>query len=54
MGDETQGNFQVKTPLGSVGGKYAITGQEIMMHITKKPLLISCKRIEKELRDVMV
>lgn len=53
-GDASQGSFEVKTALGAVGGSYQVTGQEISMFIAKKPFLISCKRIEKELREVMM
>ena len=53
-GDSSQGRFQVKTPLGTIGGSYQVIGQEISMVIEKKPFLLSCKRIEKELRGVMI
>lgn len=53
-GDASQGNFQAKTPIGSILGTYHIAGQEISLTITKKPLLLSCKRIQKELGEVMV
>ena len=52
-GDSAQGGFQAKTPLGSIHGSYQITGQEISLEIIKKPFLLSCKRIEKELASVM-
>jgi hypothetical protein len=53
IGDAVQGDFQAKTPLGSVQGAYQIVGQEISLAITKKPFLLSCKRIQKELSEVM-
>lgn len=52
-GDSAQGGFQAKTPLGSIHGSYQVTGQEISLEIIKKPFLLSCKRIEKELSNVM-
>ncbi len=52
-GDSTQGNFQAKTPLGSIAGSYVISGQEISISITDKPFFISCRRIQKELTGVM-
>ena len=52
-GDETQGRFQAKTPIGSIQGIYQIIGQDISLTITKKTLLLSCKRIQKELSEVM-
>lgn len=53
-GDLMQGSFQAKTALGSVQGSYQIAGQEIFLIIIKKPFLLSCTRIEKELAGVMV
>jgi hypothetical protein len=52
-GDSTQGNFHAKTPIGSIQGNYFINGQVITLAITKKPFLLSCKKIEKELTEVM-
>jgi hypothetical protein len=52
-GDASQGNFQAKTPLGSIQGNYQIQDQTISLNITKKPFLLSCKRIQKELSEVM-
>ena len=53
QGDSSQGNFRAKTPIGSIEGAYVIEGQNISLTITKKPLLLSCKRIEKELSGIM-
>lgn len=52
-GDSAQGSFQAKTPIGSIEGSYQIFGQEISVAITKKPFLLSCSRIQKELSEVM-
>ena len=52
-GNETNGTFQVKTPLGIVGGEYGIVEHEISIYVSNKPFLLSCKRIEKELSKVM-
>lgn len=54
MGNGTQGEFSAKTPIGSIRGFYQVEGQQIILTITKKPLLLSCKKIEKELTSVMV
>lgn len=53
IGDVSQGEFQAKTPIGAIRGSYQIEGQEIALAITKKPLLLSCRKIEKELTSVM-
>ncbi|MCW3110658.1 MAG: hypothetical protein JWQ09_5164 [Segetibacter sp.] len=52
-GNAAQGDFQAKTPIGSIRGTYQIEGREISLAITKKPFLLSCTRIEKELTSVM-
>lgn len=52
-GDAAQGNFEVKTPVGSIEGNYNIAGQQIFISITDKPFFISCERIQKELSAVM-
>ena len=52
-GDLNHGSFQAKTPLGSIHGSFQVSGQAISLAIIKKPFLLSCKRIEKELSEVM-
>jgi hypothetical protein len=52
-GDAEQGSFRAKTPLGSIEGAYQVLENEVALTITKKPFLLSCKKIEKELRGVM-
>ncbi len=52
-GGSAQGSFQAKTPLGSIHGSYEVTGQEISLAIIKKPFILSCARIQKELAEVM-
>jgi hypothetical protein len=53
QGDASQGNFRAKTPIGAIEGAYQIEGQQILLAITKKPFLLSCK-IQKELTSIMV
>jgi hypothetical protein len=52
-GDNMQGSFRAKSPLGSVEGSYEVVGQQIVLTISKKPFLLSCRKIEKELHGVM-
>lgn len=44
-GDDTAGNFSVLTPIGTVGGSYTITGTQISIQISKKPVLVGCTAI---------
>lgn len=52
-GNAMQGSFRAKTPLGSIEGSYQVVGEEISLVINKKPFLLSCNRIQKELTEVM-
>ncbi len=53
-GDASYGIFKVKTPVGTIEGSYSMAVTDISIAITKKPFLVSCRKIEKELRGVMV
>jgi hypothetical protein len=48
-GDATKGSFNGSTPFGAIEASYTIVGQELIISIEKKPLLVSCKRIEQAL-----
>lgn len=50
-GDTAEGNYKVKLPVGSVEGKYTVSGSKIGFEITKKPMLVPCSAIESFLRD---
>ena len=54
QGDSSQGNFRAKTPIGSIEGTYQIEEQQIQLIISKKPFLLSCNRIQKELTGIML
>lgn len=52
-GDASQGNFRVPTPLGTISGTYEMDASAITISIQNKPMLLSCSRIETELRKFM-
>ncbi len=54
MGNALEGDFQASTPIGSIKGSYQIEGKNISIAVTKKPFLLSCKRIQKELTVIMI
>ena len=54
VGNTSEGNFQAKTPIGSIRGSYKVENQQISLVISNKPFLLSCRKIEKELTSVMV
>lgn len=45
-GDSTRGTFSGSTPVGTIEASYLIINGELNISIDKKPLLVSCKRIE--------
>ena len=49
-GNNESGDYSISTPLGSIKGIYTVAGTTINFTIIKKPLLVSCNRIEDELR----
>ncbi len=44
------GAFEIHTPLGKIDGSFKMNGNEVDFFIDRKPFIISCHRIEKELR----
>ena len=50
-GDTTSGSFHISTPLGKIQGGYTIENSAITVNIEDKPMFLSCKRIETELRQ---
>ncbi|HCS19152.1 MAG TPA: hypothetical protein DIW47_01070 [Bacteroidetes bacterium] len=45
-GNAEGGEFSVRTVIGEIHGSFKVHGQVIQWHFTKKPIFISCKRIE--------
>ncbi|MFC2119475.1 hypothetical protein ACFLQ4_00240 [Bacteroidota bacterium] len=48
-GDESEGNFNLPTPVGSIEGNYSVNTNELKIDITKKPMMLPCSMIESEL-----
>ena len=49
-GTNSDGKFAINSPLGKVSGTYTVQGQSFNISITDKPFLVSCSKIEDELR----
>lgn len=49
-GDDAAGKFVIPSPLGKVEGSYLVDNQSFNINISDKPFLLSCNRIEEELR----
>ncbi|MEJ7694996.1 hypothetical protein [Daejeonella sp.] len=52
-GNNSDGNFAISSPLGKVSGTYKVVGQSFNISIVDKPFLVSCNKIEEELRKQM-
>jgi hypothetical protein len=52
-GDVAGGEFSLSAGMISVKGSYAIDGSRLNIVITRKPVMISCSRIEKEIRKYL-
>jgi hypothetical protein len=52
-GNVNEGSFVMPVGIGNVEGNYTITNSEIAINITKKPLIVTGKMIEKQLRKHM-
>jgi hypothetical protein len=48
-GDENEGEFSLPL-IGNLKGSYSIDSSTLNVNIQKRPMLLSCGRIEKELR----
>jgi hypothetical protein len=48
-GNETEGNFNLPTPVGAIEGNYSVNGNELKIEISKKPAILPCSMIESEL-----
>lgn len=52
-GNTTMGHFKVPTGIGLFEVQYTINGDLIKIDVLKKPLVISCEKIEKEIRQYL-
>ena len=52
-GDNESGMYALPTPLGMITGNYTVSGNTIEFQITDKPFLVSCNKIEGELRKYL-
>jgi hypothetical protein len=50
-GDINSGDFHISTPMGRVAGNYSLSGSQVMITITEKPMMIGCGMIESMLRS---
>ena len=48
-GNESEGNFNLPTPVGAIEGNYSVSNNELTIDITKKPMMLPCSMIESEL-----
>jgi len=48
-GDDSEGNFNLPTPVGAIEGNYMVNDNKLKIDITKKPMMLPCSMIESEL-----
>jgi hypothetical protein len=51
-GDNASGEFSLSL-IGTLKGSYSVEGQSLNIVISKKPAILSCGRIEKELKKYL-
>ncbi len=51
-GDTTSGSFEVSV-MGTIRGNYTVTGSQININVTDKPMLVGCGMIENFLKGQM-
>ena len=49
-GDDSEGNFNLQTPVGAIEGNYMVNDNKLKIDITKKPMMLPCSMIESELK----
>ena len=52
-GNITSGIFSLQTFMGEIAGTYTAFEQQMDIEITKKPMLVPCSEIEKQLKNYM-
>ena len=52
-GDAQAGFYSVPTPVGTIEGSYAVSGQSIQIDVLEKPIYLSCALIEKTLKMIL-
>jgi hypothetical protein len=52
-GDNKSGSFVIPVGIGDIHGDYSIANEILHIHITKKPLLVTCHMIEARLKGYL-
>ncbi len=52
-GDNENGTFDIKSPIGNFQGTYLFKNNKISIDIKKKPFLVSTKLIEQEVKKYL-
>ncbi|MES2454193.1 MAG: hypothetical protein V4594_01575 [Bacteroidota bacterium] len=53
QGDTSAGSFSFTAKGFDLAGNYSISGDTVAVNITKKPWLLSCSKIESEIRKYL-
>ncbi len=52
-GDGEKGNFSIDSPVGKISGEYSISGKNMEVTISEKPMMLPCSLIEGEFRKYL-
>lgn len=52
-GNSESGNYSIPTPLGQIRGTYSVSHSIMTFAIVSKPALVTCRKIESELRKYL-
>ncbi len=52
-GNEEKGEFYLDTPLGKIAGNYEISGGEMKVELSEKPMMLPCSLVEGEFRKYL-
>ena len=53
IGDTTEGDFSIPSPLGKITGNYKISLQTAFFNITDKPMFVGCGLIESTINSFL-
>ncbi|MCA9057841.1 MAG: hypothetical protein KDA85_05055 [Planctomycetaceae bacterium] len=54
-GTDQSGTFSIALPIGgSVSGSFEVSGKSLAIHITSRPLVVSCGTIESKLQNFIL
>ena len=50
-GNASAGTVSISTPIGAVDASYQVSGQDVTIHVTKRPFFLPCSTIESFVKE---